>query len=105
AQHEFGNAIGVRTLDDLVQHGDQALAPFDPETLGAGVFGAQVLFQTLCGGQAFEQMTTTFGGVLRLAAYAFQALLEPATLRRIDNMRSEERRVGKGGRVGWSDGC
>src|SRR5690606_27350570 len=86
AQNHLIDTVGAGTLDDLVEHRNQALAAFHTKAFGTGIFGAQVLFQAFGRGQALKQMALALHRVLRLAAYAFQTLLEPATLVGIDNV-------------------
>ncbi|MCY1505896.1 hypothetical protein D9M68_401240 [compost metagenome] len=86
ADDDFLGAVGAAALDDLVDHRNQALAAFQAETLGARVFGAQVLFQALGRGQALEQVGTRFGGILRTATHALQALGEPVALLGVDDV-------------------
>lgn len=86
ADHDLLGAVRAGTLDHFIQHRNQALAAFKAETLGARVFGAQVLFQALTGGHALEQVGLHVSGKLRTAAHAFQALLEPAALLGIDDV-------------------
>ncbi|MCY1411243.1 hypothetical protein D9M71_266250 [compost metagenome] len=86
ADDDFLGAVGAGTLDQLVEHRNQAFAAFQAETLGARVFGAQVLFQALGRGQALEQVGTRFGGILRTATHALQALGEPVALLGVDDV-------------------
>ena len=86
AEYYLVDTVGAGTLNDLIEHGDQAFTAFHAETLGARVFGAQVFLQPFSGSQTLQQMTLALGGLLRLATYAFQTLLEPATLIGIDDV-------------------
>ena len=87
ADHDFLGAVGTGTLDQLVEHRDQAFAAFQAETLGARVFGAQVFFQAFGSGYALKQVATHIGGQHRTATHAFQAMLEPVALLGIGDMR------------------
>ena len=86
ADHDFFGAVRARTLDQLIQHRDQAFAAFQTETLGAGVFGTQVFFQAFSGSHALEQVALDVSGERWTPAHAFEALHKPVTLLGIDNM-------------------
>ncbi|MCY1421492.1 hypothetical protein D9M71_371500 [compost metagenome] len=86
ADDNFLQAVGAGALDDLVQQRNQTLATFKAETLGARVFGAQVLFQAFGSGQALQQVALDFRRERRTATHAFQALLEPLALLGIDDV-------------------
>ena len=97
AKHNFLGAVGAGTLNDLVQHRDQALATFNAEALGAWILGAQILLQTFSSSQALKQVTLGVRAQLGLAAHAFDTLLEPAALGGIDDVHvldTEVRAVG-----------
>ena len=87
ADNDFLGAVVARTLDQLVQQRNQAFAAFQAETLGARVFGPQVLFQTFSSSHALKQMAFDFSRVRRAAAYAFEALFKPVALLGIDDVR------------------
>ena len=86
ADDHFLGAVGAGALDDFVQQRDQALATLQAETLGARVFGTQVLFQAFGSGDALEHMRLHLGRKLRTTAHAFQALGEPVALAGIDDV-------------------
>ena len=87
ADHDFLGAIGTGTLDQLVEHRNQAFAAFQAETLGAWVFGAQVFFEAFGRGHTLQQVAAHIGGQYRTATHAFQAVLEPLALLGISDVR------------------
>ncbi|MNC05079.1 hypothetical protein D3C75_525380 [compost metagenome] len=87
ADDDFLGAVGTGTLDQFVEHRNQAFAAFQTETLGARVFGAQVFFQAFTGGYALKQVALDVGGVRRTTTHAFQTLLEPLALLGIGDVR------------------
>ena len=87
ADNDFLGAVVARTLDQLVQQRNQALAAFQAETLGARVFGAQVFFQTFGSRDALKQMAFDFSRIRWAAAHAFEALFKPVALLGIDDVR------------------
>ncbi len=87
ADDDFLGAVRAGTLDQFVEHRNQAFAAFQTETLGARVFGAQVFFQAFTGSHALKQVALDVGGVRRTTTHAFQTLLEPLALLGIGDVR------------------
>src|SRR5690606_24480403 len=87
ADNKFLDAVGAAALDNFIHQRDQTFAAFQTKTLGARVFGAKVFFQSFTSGKTLKDVLFNFPGESRLAAYAFQTLLEPATLFGINNVR------------------
>ena len=86
ADNQFLGPVAAHPLNDLVHQRNQGFAPLQTETLGTRVLAAQIFLQTFRGGQTLENMFFDVFTVLRMAAHAFHALLEPAFFRGVDDM-------------------
>ncbi|RMS06393.1 hypothetical protein ALP75_203377 [Pseudomonas syringae pv. actinidiae] len=80
ADHDFLGAIGPGALNQLVEHRNQAFAAFQTETLGAWVFGAQVLLETFRRGDTLKQVALDVSRKRRTTTNTFQTLHEPVAL-------------------------
>ncbi len=86
ADDDFLGPVGTAALDHLRQHGNQAFAALQAEALGAGILGAQGLFQTLGLDQAAQQLQLHFPAVIRRRAHGLHPLHDPVTLLGIDDV-------------------
>ena len=77
-QYNFLGTIAAGALDQLVKTGNQAFPALKAETLHARITGTQVLFQSFCGGEPFQDVLAGLGLIGRAGPHRFHALLEPA---------------------------
>lgn len=80
ADHDFLGAIGPGTLNQLVEHWNQAFAAFQTETLGARVFGAQVFFEAFSCSNTLEQVALNVSREHRTTTNTLETLHEPVAL-------------------------
>ncbi len=80
AEHDLADAKLAAAFEDLFKGRHQGFATVDAETLGADIFGVQIVFETFGFDQTFKDGFLAACGKLCLVADAFDALLNPGFL-------------------------
>ena len=80
ADDGLDDAVRAEPLQRLVQHGDEALAAFEAEPLGARITGVQVVLEPLGGGETIEHRTLGVRRELRRGMNRLQPLPHPKLL-------------------------
>ena len=87
ADRDLSDAELAAALDDLLERRDHRFAAVDAEALGAGIFQIAEFFERLGFDQFPEDRLTALRREADVLLRAFDALLNPALLRRIGNVR------------------
>src|SRR5688500_20125313 len=87
ADHDLLHAAGTGALHQLVHRRDEAFAAFEREALLADILGVQIALESFRGGQPAKNLLLLLRRERRGRANRFEALLDPALLRRIGYVR------------------
>ena len=87
AEHDFAHAELAAALDDLLERRDHRFAAIEAEALGAGVFHVAEFFEGFGFDQLAQDRLAAFGREGDVLLRAFNALLDPALLRGIRDVR------------------
>ena len=86
AEYDLLHAEIAAALDDLLERGDQRLSAVEAEALGAGVFDVEEFLEAFGLDELVENRALAFLGEADLLVATFDALLDPALLRRIGDV-------------------
>ena len=86
ADHDFLDAEIAATLDDLLERRDQRFTAVEAEPLGAGEFEIAEFLETFGLDQLHQDGAAAFAGETDFLVRTFDALLDPALLRRVGDV-------------------
>src|SRR5262249_43539110 len=83
ADHDFFDAVGAATLDQIVEERDEGIAALEGEALLADVLGVQVALETFCRGQLPEYVALLGSAEAMADSSRLKFILQPQALLRV----------------------